>query len=196
LDNEETINTIINADLSPVYQQPVIPSSNTTDNITITDTNTTDNSSTDANVTDEVVPAEDAKPVEWKIKKNGSEVFKKIEELNALESTQKFTFQIGEKTNKYEQIEITELPYNTKAYYFPNATSQKNFTDSTSLEILGEVYYAAGEGEEASEYWNPDQKIYVEVGDIIDTTVIPNLTLEINESNKNVFRWIRYRPIG
>jgi len=88
------------------------------------------------------------------------------------------------------------LPFNTKAYYFPNATSQKNFTKASSLDIFGDVYYAAGEGDEALKYFNPDQRIYVKVGDVVDTTLIPSLTLEINDSNRSVFRWIRYRPIG
>jgi len=48
------------------------------------------------------VTVEEAEPVVWEIKKNGSEIFSKIEQLNALESTQKFTFKIGEKTNHYE----------------------------------------------------------------------------------------------
>ena len=57
-------------------------------NITTPDTNTTENSSTDANVT-----VEESGLIVWEIKKNGSEIFTKIEELNALESNQKFSFQ-------------------------------------------------------------------------------------------------------
>ena len=86
------------------------------------------------------------------------------------------------------------MPVNTKAYYFPNATSKKNFTDSTELDIFGDVYYAVGEGEEASEYWNPDDKIYLKKGDIIDTSLIPNVKLEINDANRD--NWLKYRPVG
>lgn len=91
LDDENTINSIINADISPIYSQPVSQDSNTTENATIPDTNTTD-----SNVTKE---AKEAKPVEWEIKKNGSEIFTKIEELNTLNSSREFKFKIGEKND-------------------------------------------------------------------------------------------------
>lgn len=64
------------------------------------------------------------------------------------------------------------------------------------MDIFGDVYYAAGEGEEASKYWNPDQKIYIKEGDIIDTSLIPNIKLEISDSNREDFKYLRYRPFG
>lgn len=90
MNDESTINAIINADLTLSYSQPVSSETNTTENATTPETNTT------TNATDKV---EEVKEVVWEIKKNGTEVFKKIEELNALNSSREFAFNIGDKSD-------------------------------------------------------------------------------------------------